>query len=175
MSKRNQFEKVKADSLDVSPFRMIGREWMLITAQKDGKVNTMTASWGGLGVFCGSDVAFIVVRESRYTKEFLDAADAFSLSFLEHQQYEKELSYLGSVSGRDEEKIGKAGLEILYQDGVPFIGQAERVILCRKMFRQRMEPDNFEQRELLKTYYPKGDYHFLYIGAVREILQRADS
>ncbi len=64
------FKPLKADSFDFSPFRIIGNEWMLITAEKEGKVNSMTASWGGLGVIWNKNVAFIVVRKSRYTKEF---------------------------------------------------------------------------------------------------------
>ena len=80
-------------------FAELGRDWALITAQKDGKVNTMTAAWGGIGVMWGKDVAFVVVRPTRYTKEFLDAGDTFSLSFLP-AEHKKTLSYFGSVSGR---------------------------------------------------------------------------
>lgn len=75
---------------------------MLITAGRD-KCNTMTASWGGLGVMWSKNVAFVVVRPQRYTKEFLDAEPAFSLSFL-GDEHRKALSYLGSVSGRNEDK-----------------------------------------------------------------------
>lgn len=64
------FETVKTDAFMENPFTLIGKQWMLITAEKDGKVNTMTASWGGLGEIWGQSAAYIVVRPQRYTKEF---------------------------------------------------------------------------------------------------------
>ena len=63
---------IKPEELNKNVFSMIGKEWLLVTAEKEGKVNTMTASWGGLGVMWGKDVAFIVLRPQRYTKEFVD-------------------------------------------------------------------------------------------------------
>lgn len=111
------FETVKIDAFMENPFTLIGKQWMLITAEKDGKVNTMTASWGGLGEIWEQSAAYIVVRPQRYTKEFLDAADTFSLTFFE-ESYRKTLSYLGTVSGREEDKIAKPGLTIAHS-GVP--------------------------------------------------------
>ena len=96
------FKEIKPEELQKNPFQMIGKEWLLVTAEKDGKANTMTASWGGVGVMWGRNVAFIVIRPQRYTKEFIDASDKLSLSVLD-EEYRKTLSYLGSVSGRDED------------------------------------------------------------------------
>ncbi|MFR4007933.1 MAG: hypothetical protein ACLT0Y_00395 [Christensenellales bacterium] len=77
-----EFIKIPAEQFDHNPFTLIEHEWMLITAEKEGKVNTMTANWGGLGEIWYKRAAYIVVRPHRYTKEFLDAADTFSLTFL---------------------------------------------------------------------------------------------
>lgn len=83
----------------------MARNGFALTAEKDGKVNTMTAGWGGLGVMWGKNVAFVVVRDSRYTKEFIDSSDSFSLTFFENTPDNKKmLSYIGSTSGRDEDK-----------------------------------------------------------------------
>ena len=104
----------KIDALTLkTPFEMIGKDWMLITAQKDGKVNTMTASWGGMGVIWNKNVAFVFIRPSRYTKEFVDNTDSFSLSFF-GEEYKDKLTYLGRTSGRDENKIEKAGLTVTH-------------------------------------------------------------
>ena len=100
-------KSIKPEELEKNVFHMIGKEWLLVTAEKEGKVNTMTASWGGLGVMWGKNVAYIVLRPQRYTKEFVDAGETFSLSVLD-EEYRKTLSYLGTVSGRDEDKITKA-------------------------------------------------------------------
>ena len=79
------FKEIKPEELQKNPFQMIGKEWLLVTAEKDGKANTMTASWGGVGVMWGRNVAFIVIRPQRYTKEFIDASDKLSLSVLDTQ------------------------------------------------------------------------------------------
>ena len=95
-----QWKEIAPEAFEKSPFQMIGKDWMLVTAQKDGKANTMTASWGGLGVMWGKNVAFIVIRPQRYTKEFIDGSDTLSLSFYD-ASFRKQLSYLGAVSGRE--------------------------------------------------------------------------
>ena len=73
-------KQIKTEELTINPFQMIGKDWLLITAKKGDKVNTMTASWGGVGVMWGKPVAYLVIRDSRYTKEFVDAGDRLSVS-----------------------------------------------------------------------------------------------
>ena len=106
----SEYAIVAPEDFDQSVFRLIGKEWMLVTAKnQEGKVNTMTASWGGLGVMWGKNVAVTVLRPQRYTKEFIDQSESFTLSFYD-DTFKKDLSYLGSVSGRDEDKIAKTRL-----------------------------------------------------------------
>ena len=100
----NTFKEIKAQELKINPFEMIGIDWMLITVKKDEKVNTMTASWGGLGVIWNKNVVTIYIRPKCYTKEFIDNSDTFSVTIL-GEEYRKELSYLGTISGRSEDKI----------------------------------------------------------------------
>ena len=94
-------KKMDIKSMEMKPFEKIGSEWMLITAQKDGKVNTMTASWGGIGILWNKPVATAYIRPQRYTKEFVDNNEVFTLSFF-GGEYMKEMGYLGRVSGKDE-------------------------------------------------------------------------
>lgn len=117
-------KSIKPEELDKNVFHMIGKEWLLVTAEKAGKVNTMTASWGGLGVMWGKNVAYIVLRPQRYTKEFVDAGETFSLSVLD-EEYRKTLNYLGTVSGRDEDKIAKAGLTVEHEGETPYFGRSQ--------------------------------------------------
>ena len=93
------FKQVKIEDLQLNPWQTIGQDWLLVTAGDEQKANTMTASWGGLGVLWHENVAFVFIRPQRYTKEFVDAQPRFSLSFFEGRK--KELSLLGSVSGRE--------------------------------------------------------------------------
>ena len=164
------FHSVKADSFDHSPFRLIGKEWMLITAGKNEKVNSMTASWGGLGVIWGQNVAYIVVRKSRFTKEFIDASNSFSLCFFDHNKYGEMLKYMGSKSGRNEDKIKEARLTTRYYNQTPFFDEASTVFICNKLCRQPITPENFTVDGINEKWYPDRDYHDLYIGGIMEIL-----
>ena len=110
----HSFQPMDLSYFNDNPFRLIGKDWMLITAEKDNDVNTMTASWGGMGVMWGKDIVLIAVRESRYTKEFIDGSSTFSLSFFNPDdiKIKEALAFLGTVSGRNENKIKKANMKI---------------------------------------------------------------
>lgn len=167
----HSFQPIPSDLFDFSPFRMIGKDWMLITAQAEDKTNTMTASWGGLGVMWGKDVVYIVVRDSRYTRELIDQSETFSISFL-NPEYHSALKYLGAVSGRDENKIANARLNVNYHEGIPFIDEASTVMVCRKMCKQPLAKENFTLDFIDEKWYANGDYHNLYIGEIVSILAR---
>lgn len=167
------FQSISADTFDFSPFYMIGKDWLAITAEKDGKANAMTASWGSLGVMWGKNAAFIVVRDSRYTKECLDTSDYFSLAVFKGEEYRKTLGYLGSASGRNEDKIVSAGLTIAHQDNIPYIEEADCVFLCRKMCCQPITPESFVDPEIKDRWYQDEDWHNLYIGEIVGILKKS--
>ena len=112
------------------------------------------------------------MRESRYTKEFIDAQKKFSLSFLHHEKYKSVRKYLGSVSGRDEDKISNAKLNLNFDDGIPFIDEADNIILCKVLFKQQMKEENFVSGRLIADYYAKGDYHYIYIAEIKKVMIR---
>ena len=107
-----EYRKIEPAAITGNPFELIGKEWALVSAQKaGGTVNTMTVSWGSMGVLWGKNVVQIFLRPQRYTKEFVDEAGRFTLSFY-GEGAKKELGYLGKVSGRDEDKIAKVGYTV---------------------------------------------------------------
>lgn len=167
----NTFKTIRPEALSANAFSTIGKDWMLITAEVDGKVNTMTASWGGLGVMWHKNAAFIFIRPQRYTKEFVDGSSRLSLCVL-GEEFRKELTYLGTVSGRDEDKIQKAGLTIAHEDGVPYFDQSHVVLVCRKLFAQQLDPDCFVDKTIEPKVYPNKDYHFMYVCEVEKVLVR---
>lgn len=146
---------------------------MLLTAEKEGKANTMTASWGGLGVMWGKNVSYTVIRPQRYTKEFIENSDTFSISFFE-AAYKKQLSYLGAVSGKLEDKIQKSGLTLMHIDNTPTFEEASIVIVCRKLYAQDFKPEFFIEKANDEKWYPNKDYHKLYISEVVKILKKLD-
>ena len=168
----NELREINTNDFSCNPFKMLGKDWMLITAENNNKVNTMTASWGGMGVLWEYDVVYIFIRNSRYTKEFIDASQNFSLTFYDTDKYRKTMGYLGGVSGRTEDKIAKSELTLIEEDGIPYFAEANTVILCEKLSRQKISPEGILNDELLTTYYADQDYHEMYIGKILKIMQK---
>ncbi|MCB8815503.1 flavin reductase [Desulfosporosinus shakirovi] len=165
----SNFFEINPQRFERSPFKLIGKDWMLITAEKDGKLNTMTASWGGFGVMWGKNVAYIVLRPQRYTKEFVDNSMTFSITFLDNS-FRTTLSYLGTKSGRDEDKIKNSKLTVLHTDDIPYFEEASIAVLCKKLYAQEYKPEFFIDQELNEKWYPEVDHHTLYIAEVTKIL-----
>lgn len=168
----HSFQPFTVDFMECNPFEKIGKDWMLVTAGNEEKANTMTASWGGMGVMWGKNAAFIVVRQSRYTKEFIDKEDAFSLSFLDGK-YRSLMKFLGSISGRNEDKMKAAGVELNYINGVPYVDKANLVLICKVMSATELKKDDFIDMGIDEQWYPDGeDYHTLYIAEITDFLVR---
>jgi flavin reductase (DIM6/NTAB) family NADH-FMN oxidoreductase RutF len=166
----SNYKEITHDQFEHSPFKLLDKDWMLVTAAKEGKVNTMTASWGGFGVLWGKSVAYVVIRPQRYTKEFIDHSNTFSLSFFDNS-YKKQLGYLGSVSGRDTDKIQNSALTVTEaEEGTPYFAEAKIVILAKKLYAQELKPEHFTEIGLDEKFYPEHDYHTLYIAEVSKIL-----
>lgn len=163
--------EITCDKLNENAFNLVGKDWFLFTAEKDGKVNTMTASWGGIGVLWGKNVAYMFIRPQRYTKEFVDAADRLSISVLPNS-FKKELGYLGSVSGRDEDKIAKSGLTVNKYEDVPYFEEARLTFICKKLYAQNLEEGCFIDKDMIDKWYPEKDYHTMYVVEIEKILEK---
>jgi flavin reductase (DIM6/NTAB) family NADH-FMN oxidoreductase RutF len=165
----NTLKEISPDMMNQNVFDAIGKQWMLVTAGNEEKANTMTASWGGLGVMFGKNAAYIFIRPQRYTREFIDTQDTFSLSFLD-KSYRSILNYLGSASGRNEDKIAKSGLTLEYSDHTPYFKEADTVLICKKLLRQPFDHADIDAN-VEKSVYPNKDYHILYIAEITKTLQ----
>lgn len=166
------FQPYPIDLLELNPFTRIGTDWAVLTAGNQEKVNAMTVSWGGLGVLWGKNVGFIFVRDSRYTKEFIDNGETFSLTFFPKDFRKTPLKYLGGVSGRNEDKIKAAHLGIAYANGVPYIDEGNFVITFRKLSATKLLPGDFIDPSIQDNFYKDEDYHTMYVGEILEILAR---
>ena len=101
-------------------------------------------------------------------------SESFTLSFYD-DTFKKDLSYLGSVSGRDEDKIAKTRLTPTDANGIPFFEEAKIVLICKKLYSQPMDPEGFVDKSLDEQWYPEKDYHVLYAAEIEQILVRKDS
>ncbi len=165
------FQPYPIDLLEMNPFTKIGKEWALVTAGSKAKCNTMTVSWGGVGVIWNKNVVYIFVRDSRYTKEFIDQGEFFSLSFLD-EKYRNALSYCGSHSGRGENKFEKAGLTPAFRHSIPYPDEANLVLLCRKMAAVPMEENVILDKSIINNFYKDNDLHTMYVGEIIEAIAR---
>ena len=166
------FKEIKAEELQFNPFTKIGKEWMLITAGNKEKFNTMTASWGGVGVYWGMNVVTTYIRPQRYTKEFIDTNDMFTIAFFD-EKYRKALNICGSISGRDTDKVTEAGLTPYFVDDTVSFEEANMIMICRKVYHDTMPPENFESKENDTKWYPNKDYHTMYISEITKVLVKA--
>lgn len=171
-----ELKKIESNDFLVNPFKRIGRDWMLVTAgSEEGGVNTLTACWGGMGDLWHKDAAFIFIRPSRYTYEFIEKQDTFSLCFFDDDKvYKKKLGYLGNHSGRDEDKIAKMDLHVNFVQDTPYFEEANLVLICRKMYHLDFEGERIPENETKRFYSgeEEGDFHRFYAGEVIGIYQK---
>ena len=148
-----KFEKIDITKENINPFQRIGQDWMLISAEREGKVNTMTASWGMMGVFWGKNVVTVGIRPQRFTKEFVDAGEFFTLTFFDGERKE-EMGYLGKVSGRDEDKISKVGFHVVKTDEEqPTFEEGKMVFVCKICIQRRLSlPTVLNNNEKKRIY-----------------------
>lgn len=165
------FQPYPIDLLEMNPFTKIGKEWALVTAGSKSKCNTMTVSWGGVGVIWNKNVIYVFVRDSRYTKEFLDKGEFFSLAFFD-KEYRSALAYCGAASGRVEDKFEKAGLTPAFRHSIPYPDESNLVFLCRKMAAVPITPDTINDKTILDTFYKDNDMHTMYVGEIIEAMAR---
>ena len=172
-------KQIKAEELNENPFKLIDKDWMLITAEKEGRTNMMTASWGGLGILWGKEVATVYIRKSRFTKGFVDDGQTFSLCVLD-EGYRNQIAYCGQISGRDEDKVKATGLTVEHaaistKEGdfsVPYFSQSRLVLICKKLYAQEMKAECFTEcgKDIPSSMYSDNDWHTIYVAQIEQIL-----
>lgn len=167
-------KEIPVSELNINPMTMIAKEWMLVTAGNEARgYNTMTASWGHLGSMWGHGgglpTAVIYLRPQRYTKEFVDREELFTLSVFP-AEYKKDLGYLGRVSGRDGDKVAETSLTPVFDGDTTYFAQAKLVLVCRKLYRGTLTEAGFHDKSILTDHYPNRDLHDMYIGEILKVL-----
>ena len=166
----SEFHEIRPADIGGNVFDQIGSRWMLVTAGDRLKFNTMTASWGGMGILWGRPVAFSFIRPQRYTYGFLQKNGFYTLSFYD-EKYQDALSLCGTKSGRDCDKVKEAGLTPVFGDHSVYFDEASLVLVCKKLYEQPMDPACFLDPSIERNY-PDKDYHRIFVGEIVKVLTR---
>lgn len=160
--------------LNLNPFKTFPNDWLVLGAgnENDG-YSAMAISWGHFGAIYGHDwgqpSVVIYVRPQRRTRHYVDLEDTFSLSLLP-PKFKQSVLYLGQHSGGDSKKIQEAKLTPAFYKGVFYIKEAKTVFICRKVYRDVLDEENFFDKTIIKDHYPNKDFHFVYIGQIEKTL-----
>ncbi|BFN37394.1 flavin reductase [Fidelibacter multiformis] len=170
---KKDLKKIDIKAFDSKIFSLWDDQWFLLSAgdYDKGDFNTMTVAWGSLGIMWSVPFAQVVVRPTRHTYHFMNKYNDFTLCAFP-EKYQEDLSYLGSHSGRDEDKIAKTLLTPCASDSVkaPSFEEAELIIECQKMYEQDMDPNLFLEN-FIHTKYKENDYHRIYFGKILNLFQ----
>ncbi len=163
------FKEINFREIKENLVQMIADEWMLVTAgTKESGYNMMTASWGFAGEMWGADSMITVIRPARYTMEFIEKNDYFTLSFYGDNKAIHKIC--GSQSGRDINKTEATGLTPVFDGDATYFEQARVVVVLKKQYVQQMEEKCFTDPEPLRWY--NNDLHYAVIGKVEKVLIR---
>lgn len=164
---------VKIEDFLAKPFHLWDVQWLLLTSGdfSKGHYNAMTVGWGSIGYIWRRPFVQVVVRPVRYTYEFMEKYDTFTLCAFP-AEYHPALQILGNRSGRDGDKILASGLTPVSSTRIaaPGYAQASLVLECRKIYWDDFNPAHFIDPGIDKNY-PQKDYHRFYFGEILTILR----
>ena len=161
------FREIKVKEIEENFIKNIADEWMLISAGNEDGYNMMTASWGFVGEMWGNDTVIAAVRPQRYTMEFIDKNDYFTLSFYGDKKDIHKVC--GSLSGRDVNKTEMTGLTPVFADNTVYFDEARLVLVCKKQYVAPLAESGFLDKEILDKWY-NGDLHNMIFGKIEKVL-----
>jgi len=166
------WQQISAKEINDNSVALFADDWALITAGTSEHFNMMTASWGCVGHLWNKPVALCFVRPQRYTFEFTEREPNYTLTFFD-EAYRDKLQYLGTVSGRDEDKVKGSGLtpKILPSGNISF-EEARLIIECKKIYTDFFDETNFVDTTIINNVYPTKDFHKVYIGEITDVWEK---
>jgi flavin reductase (DIM6/NTAB) family NADH-FMN oxidoreductase RutF len=166
------FTNISPTEIADNVFKLLDQDWMLVTAGNLEDYNTMTASWGHMGILWNLPIAIAYIRPQRHTYGFANRFPEYTLSFFT-ERYRTALQFCGTRSGRDCDKAAETGLTPVATDrGNVFFEEARLVLECRKVYQDDLKKKNFLLPEIARKNYPKNDFHRFYMGEIVNVLVR---
>lgn len=165
-----ELKEIAISDLKVNIFDVLDKGWMLLSAGDYRKHNCMTVSWGFMGTFWRKPVVIAGVRPQRYTFDFIDDSEEFSLCAFPEEQREA-LKFCGAKSGRDCDKVTETGLTPIRLDTVEVPGyvEADLIVECRIVYSDSLSGKNFLDKSIIGDVYEQRDFHKLFYGEVLKI------
>ena len=174
----NQFKKTAGAELLQNPallnenfIHAFPKRMALVTTGTPEHYNTMTIGWGLVGFSWGKPLVEVQVRPSRYTHDFMEREELFTVCFFAPDKAEA-LMLCGTESGRDIDKAAKAGLTPLPISGTVAFEEATSIYVCKKIYQIELTAGRFFDKEAEAKYFAEGDYHTIYYGDLLELLER---
>ena len=157
---------------DYKVFDMFNNQWALVTAGTADHYNTCTIAWGSLGTIWGGPnrgraIVTVYVNPDRYTWEFLKNSDTFTVDWFP-PQYGKALGYLGSHSGRDEDKVASAGLTPKELSGGVTFEEANLTFVCHKLYQGEFQRSGLAN-EINHGIYEDWNPHWMFVGEIIDV------
>lgn len=164
MFKEIKFSDVKENVVD-----LLNNQWGLVSAGTEEKYNMMTVSWGAVGELWGKDMVTVYIRPERYTNQFVDENEYFSLSFYPADMKKQIHSVCGSKSGRDVNKTELTGLTPAF-DFAPYFEEAKLVLICKKQAKSQFDESQFLNDDIKANWYDGDGMHYIYYASIEKVL-----
>lgn len=165
------FERIDPKDIKENPIKLFGDDWAIVAAGKEDNFNELTVSWGALGDawWDNMPIAIIFVSATRYTQQYLESNDTFSINIFP-VEYRKALAYIGSHSGRNEDKVKATGLKVEFTENItPVFPEARLILECRKIYSHNLDKSRFSE-SLIGNYAQKKIQgvvpHTVYFGEI---------
>lgn len=167
----NLFNSISPEDIKENPIKLFGHDWAVVAAGSENNFNELTVSWGALGDawWDNMPIAIVFVSATRYTHKFLEENETFSINVFP-SEFKKALAYIGSHSGKDEDKVKATGLEVEFTElHTPVFLQSRLIIECKKIYSHDLDKSKFSE-SLIGNYSQKKFQgvipHTVYFGEI---------
>jgi flavin reductase (DIM6/NTAB) family NADH-FMN oxidoreductase RutF len=167
------FQPVEATELTDNVFKLVGKDFTVITAGDSVSFNSMTAGWGGMGIMFEKPVTWCFLRASRYTLELMKKETTYTMSYFD-DKYKEQVLFFGSKTGRNTDKMKETSLtHVSTPSGNSSYKEARLIIECKLTEITTVGPDDFyaqaDKDFVIEGYNDAKAYHKLVFGEITKI------
>ena len=167
-----EWKEIKPQDIDVNAVKMFADDWMILSAGKENNMNMMTIAWGALGELWSKPTITVYVSTSRYTYKYMEENEYFTVTAFP-EEYVDKMQYLGTKSGRNEDKVKGSGLTVEFtEQGNPIYEEANLAIECKKIYSHQFEKDKMPAGQIRWYEQTHTGVHVMYIGEIVHVWKK---